>query len=82
MTWCALVGRRLERPSTMPDLATSPGVRRLERIGRLRVTVGFAVAVLAFWLATPTWSSLAAGAAVAVAGETLRVWAADTCGRG
>ncbi len=82
MTWCALLVGVLNGPSTMPDLATSPGVRRLERIGRLRVTVGFAVAVLAFWLATPTWSSLAAGAAVAVAGETLRVWAAGHLRKG
>lgn len=49
---------------------------RLERIGRLRVTLGFVVAAIAFWFATPSWAALGAGAAVAGVGEAVRLWAA------
>lgn len=45
-------------------------------VARLRVTAGFIVALLAFWLARPSWTSLAAGAAVGALGELLRLWAA------
>jgi len=46
------------------------------RVARLRVTVGFGVAVVAFWLARPSWCSLAVGALVGSAGALLRLWAA------
>ena len=55
---------------------------RLRRVARLRVTLGFGVALLAFWLATPTFRSLAAGAAIAVCGEALRMWAAGHIRKG
>ena len=45
-------------------------------LARIRVPAGFVVAALAFWLATPTPASLAAGCLVAAAGEGLRIWAA------
>ena len=45
-------------------------------LARFRVALGFALAAVVLWLATPTWMSLAAGAWVAVCGEGLRVWAA------
>jgi len=54
-------------------VAVSPWVIR---VARARVTLGFAVAVAAFWLARPTWASLAAGAAIGCAGEAVRLWAA------
>lgn len=54
----------------------------LNRIGRLRVTLGFAVAIVAFWLATPHWSSIVLGLAVGVVGETLRFWAAGHLRKG
>ncbi len=44
-------------------------------LARLRVPLGFACGGLALWLATPTPASVAAGAALAVAGEALRLWA-------
>ncbi len=47
----------------------------LERLARRRVAIGFVSAALALWLARPTPSSLTAGAAVALVGELLRVWA-------
>lgn len=39
---------------------------------RIRVPVGFAVAVFYVWLARPTWTSLAAGGAICVPGLLLR----------
>jgi len=44
-------------------------------LARLRVTLGFAVGVLVFWLAQPNMRTLAAGVPVAMLGEALRVWA-------
>ena len=60
----------------MLDLDREPRLRRLFNVARQRVAVGFAVAVAAFVLATPTWASIAAGTAIGLAGEALRLWAA------
>ena len=46
------------------------------RVARLRVPGGFVIAALVLWLARPSWTSLAVGAAVAALGATLRIWAA------
>ena len=43
---------------------------------RWRVFLGFVFAVVVVWLATPTSNSLLLGAAIAVMGECLRLWAA------
>lgn len=43
---------------------------------RLRVPLGFVCGVAALVLADPTRASLAIGAAIAIAGEAIRVWAA------
>ena len=51
-------------------------------LARARVGLGFVAAAVVLWLATPTWGSLAAGAAIAVAGEALRVWAAGHVDKG
>ena len=48
----------------------------LQKIARLRVPLGFLFGGVVLWLADPTWRTLAAGAAVAVAGEAIRIWAA------
>ena len=48
----------------------------LRRLARLRVPIGFASGVLVLALAKPTWALLAAGTAIAIAGEGIRVWAA------
>ncbi len=45
-------------------------------LARWRVFLGFVFAVLVLWLASPTRTSLLIGAAIAVAGECLRLWAA------
>ncbi len=58
---------------------TSELVRRL---ARYRVRLGFIAAAAALWLARPTTTSLAAGAAIAVAGEGLRIWAAGHLEKG
>jgi protein-S-isoprenylcysteine O-methyltransferase Ste14 len=46
------------------------------RLARLRVPLGFVAGILVLWLARPTRGLLAAGTLVALAGETIRVWAA------
>jgi protein-S-isoprenylcysteine O-methyltransferase Ste14 len=43
---------------------------------RFRVALGFALAALVLWLATPAWSTWAAGTSIAMCGELLRLWAA------
>ena len=54
----------------------------LIRVARLRVKAGFVVAVAAFWLARPSWLSIGIGAACALVGEALRVWAAGHLEKG
>ena len=44
-------------------------------LARFRVFLGFVFAAIALWLATPTRESLFIGAAIMVAGESLRIWA-------
>jgi protein-S-isoprenylcysteine O-methyltransferase Ste14 len=46
------------------------------RLARLRVPLGFVAGILVLWLAHPTWRVLAVGTVVALAGESIRVWAA------
>jgi protein-S-isoprenylcysteine O-methyltransferase Ste14 len=46
------------------------------RLARLRVPLGFLAGVPVLWLAKPDWGVLAIGTLVAVAGESVRVWAA------
>lgn len=45
-------------------------------LARWRVFLGFVFAAVVVWLASPTRASLLAGAAVAVLGESIRLWAA------
>jgi hypothetical protein len=45
-------------------------------LARRRVPLGFLSALLVIWLARPTGITLAIGAAIAVVGEALRIWAA------
>ena len=45
-------------------------------LARWRVFLGFILAAIVFWLATPTNPSLLIGAIVAIVGESLRIWAA------
>ena len=45
-------------------------------LARWRVFLGFVFAAIVLWLATPTPRSLMIGAAIAVIGESIRVWAA------
>jgi protein-S-isoprenylcysteine O-methyltransferase Ste14 len=54
----------------------------LRRIARLRVPLGTLLSVLAIWLADPTVRTLQVGAAIAIAGELLRVWAAGHLEKG
>jgi protein-S-isoprenylcysteine O-methyltransferase Ste14 len=54
----------------------------LRRLARLRVPLGFAAFGVAFWLAAPTPKSLMAGAAIAILGQALRVWAAGHIEKG
>lgn len=45
-------------------------------LARWRVFLGFVFAAVAIWLASPTRESLLAGSAIAVMGESIRLWAA------
>ena len=54
----------------------------LQRVGRARVPLGFVAAGVAFWFATPSWTSLAVGAGVASVGEAFRLWAAGHIRKG
>jgi protein-S-isoprenylcysteine O-methyltransferase Ste14 len=45
-------------------------------LARWRVFLGFVFAAVVVWLATPTSRSLIAGAAIAIMGESIRIWAA------
>ena len=45
-------------------------------LARFRVFLGFVFAAIVLWLATPTMRSLAVGAAIAIIGESIRIWAA------
>ncbi len=55
----------------------TPGVHRAAAVlARRRVPLGFVLAALVAWLASPTARSLAMGVPVAALGEALRIWAA------
>jgi len=60
-------------------MASMPALRRL---ARLRVPLGFLFGIAALYLARPTWRSIAAGAAVGVVGQAIRVWAAGHLEKG
>ena len=51
-------------------------------LARLRVPLGFGCAIVAFWLARPTSTSLVIGAVIATAGELVRIWAAGHIEKG
>jgi protein-S-isoprenylcysteine O-methyltransferase Ste14 len=48
----------------------------IQWLARRRVTLGFVFGAIVIGLAQPTWASLAWGAAVAFAGEAVRIWSA------
>ena len=66
----------------MIDRENPPEPTGLARIARFRVSLGFMTATVAFWHATPTWSSLALGGFIATFGEIVRVWAAGHIRKG
>jgi protein-S-isoprenylcysteine O-methyltransferase Ste14 len=45
-------------------------------LARWRVSLGFVFAAIVLWLATPSPRSLMIGAAIAIVGESIRLWAA------
>jgi protein-S-isoprenylcysteine O-methyltransferase Ste14 len=47
-----------------------------QRLARLRVPLGFVLAVVVLALSRPTWRSIAIGAVVGIAGQVVRLWAA------
>jgi phospholipid methyltransferase len=52
----------------------APG-RTTRSLARARVTLGFLAAAAVLWLARPTGATLLAGSTIALAGESLRIWA-------
>jgi protein-S-isoprenylcysteine O-methyltransferase Ste14 len=51
-------------------------------LAKWRVTLGYVLAVAAYWLADPTSRSLTIGAAVGAIGEGVRIWAAGHLEKG
>ena len=54
----------------------------MKTLARLRVPLGFVCAAVALALVRPSWTTWQAGAAVALAGELLRLWAAGHIDKG
>jgi len=54
----------------------------LKRVARLRVPLGFVFGVVVLSMARPTGRSIAIGAAIAIAGEIIRIWAAGHLEKG
>jgi len=54
----------------------------LARLARFRVTLGFIVGIVCFWLARPSWSTVVVGGLIAIPGEMLRLWAAGHIEKG
>lgn len=48
----------------------------IKLLARWRVTLGFIFAAIVLYLATPSATSLASGMVIAIAGESIRLWAA------
>jgi protein-S-isoprenylcysteine O-methyltransferase Ste14 len=48
----------------------------LQHLARLRVPLGFVFGAAILLFAQPTWRTIAAGAAIGVLGESIRIWAA------
>lgn len=73
------IGRKRAR---VTDLSAKARSATAEALARRRVPLGFVLAIVAFWIAQPTQRSVAAGAAIAIVGEALRVWAAGHLEKG
>lgn len=56
--------------------------RLAEALARRRVPLGFVCGAAVLWLARPTFRTLAVGGAIAMAGESLRIWAAGHLEKG
>jgi protein-S-isoprenylcysteine O-methyltransferase Ste14 len=64
-------------------VADNSGFRRIAPlIARKRVAAGFVLSVVVLWLSKPTPRTLVIGAAIALAGEAIRVWAAGHLEKG
>jgi protein-S-isoprenylcysteine O-methyltransferase Ste14 len=64
------------RVADPPGQAAQPRARITAVLARRRVPLGFVCGVLVLWLAHPTSGTIVPGAAIAIAGEALRIWAA------
>ena len=60
----------------MTEVTLVSDTSAMRRLSRWRVPLGFALGIVVLWLARPNAASLAWGAAIAMMGEALRVWAA------
>jgi hypothetical protein len=69
--------------SAWPGAAARPPIPEIwRRLARLRVPLGFAAAAVAMWFADPRGVRLAAGLALALPGELLRIWASGHIDKG
>jgi protein-S-isoprenylcysteine O-methyltransferase Ste14 len=60
----------------MTEITLASDTSAVRRLSRWRVPLGFVAGAAVLWLARPDAGSLALGAAIAVLGEAIRVWAA------
>ncbi len=76
MTCCRPSSGACQLDAPVSERPPPPDTWRAEALARRRVPLGFVFGVLVLYLAQPTLKGLAWGAAIAVAGELLRIWAA------
>ena len=67
---------------SITDVNAVPAPKWVIKVLRLRVALGFGFAVAGFWLAQPSWPSLAFAVGIGLVGECLRFWAAGHLEKG
>jgi len=72
--------RRARRANILSAFSADSAV--IVSVARLRVALGFVAGAVVLWLARPTATTVAAGTAVAILGECLRIWASGHLNKG
>lgn len=66
----------------LADLLARWRARLAQALARRRVPLGYVLAIVAFWLASPTVRSLTVGGCIGALGEAFRIWAAGHLEKG
>lgn len=80
--WVSLLAIHWRSAGRLAEALARNRARLAEGLARRRVPLGFVASAATLILARPTWGTWAAGFAVAVAGECVRVWAAGHLEKG